>query len=236
VGEADLRRLLETDDEVVRAYVAFHRRRYRVLLDIVSGLVGGAPQPRLLDVGPFAQTQLLRQLPGARVDTLGFADPRFPPRAEETHHELDLTELPNAPSAPDAAAYDVVVLAEVLEHLAVAPTLVIRWLSQRLRPGGHLVVQTPNAVSITKRVAVVLGRNPYQMMAETGLRDPGHIRELTVDELVGVARAQALEVVNWKTANYFDAGGYKHRIFIAAEPLLPRRLREGITAVFRRPS
>jgi hypothetical protein len=66
-----------------------------------------------------------------------------------------------------------------------------------------------------------------------GPADPGHIHEYTVDELIEIAEGAGLTVVEWTTANYFDAGKPRHRIFVALGPLMPRRLRDGMTFCFR---
>ncbi|MDP9149663.1 MAG: hypothetical protein M3O36_06955 [Myxococcota bacterium] len=42
--------------------------------------------------------------------------------------------------------------AEVLEHLHTAPELVLAFLRRLLLPQGLLILQTPNAASLSKRI------------------------------------------------------------------------------------
>lgn len=222
-----------TDDES-RKYLETHARRYEVLLALVERLAAGRAGFRILDVGPAYQTEAMRaRLGGAVVDTLGWADPRFPPRPGERHVELDLNDVRAPDLAAPVDAADLVVLAEVVEHLHTAPVLVLRFLARALRSGGHLILQTPNACALFKRLALLRGRNPFEPIRENPAH-PGHFREYTLDELLALGPPAGLAAVEWATANYFDHGSRKHRAFVALEPVVPARLRDGITVLYRR--
>jgi SAM-dependent methyltransferase len=193
-----------------------------------------APErPRILDVGPAYETELLRALP-AVVDTLGLADIRFPPQDGERHVELDLRLSDRPEEWPELHEYDLVVCAEVIEHIAVPPVHVLRVLASALRNGGWLVLQTPNAAQLSKRLRLLAGRNPYESLRGSG-DCPGHIREYTVDELLALAPEAGLEVGGWLTANYFSTGTFRNSVLRRAESLLPPRLRAGITLWLRKP-
>jgi SAM-dependent methyltransferase len=204
-------------DEV---YLRTHRQRYALLLDLVREL---SPE-RILVVGPSHESTLLREV--APVDTLGWADHRFPRVDGERHVEHDL----NDDAYPELGRYDAIVCAEVIEHLHVSPIPVLRFLGGALSPGGRLVVQTPNATSLPKRLRMLLGQNPYDPIRDEAA-NPGHFHEYTVRELRDAVEAAGLTVERLLTANYFDHGSQKNRAFRALEPLLPGTLREGITVV-----
>jgi SAM-dependent methyltransferase len=178
-------------------------------------------------VGPSYESTLLREV--APVDTLGWDDGRFPRVDGERHHEHDL----NDPDYPELGPYDVVVCAEVVEHLHVSLVRVLRFLGSVLTPSGRLVLQTPNATSLPKRLRMLVGRNPYPPIRdEPG--NPGHFHEYTAAELRRAMVEAGLDVVRVLTANYFDFGSRKNRVFRAVGPLLPSTLREGITIVAER--
>jgi trans-aconitate methyltransferase len=219
----DLSRRYTAPEEQV--YLRTHDARYRLLLELVGEL---APK-RMLVAGPSYESVLLREtFPEATVDTLGWHDARFPLREGEQHTELDL----NDGHYPQLERHDVVVCAEVIEHLHVAPGPVLRFLASGLEPDGHLIVQTPNATALPKRIRMLFGRNPYEPIRETA-GNPGHFHEFTTTELLETVEAAGLEVTRWLTANYFDHGSRKNRAYRLLGPVMPRTLREGITLVAR---
>jgi SAM-dependent methyltransferase len=210
-----------------------HERRYEALLAKVRELAPGSA--RILDVGAAYESELLRRLPGATVDTLGFVDERFPPREGERHVTFDLKDAERPELWPDLRGYDLVVCSEVIEHLPVSPLHPLRFFAEMLRPGGHLVLQTPNAARIANRVRLLAGRNPFEPIREDST-SPGHFREYTVDEVLGFARAAGFEVAGWLTANYFVTGTVSNRLARRFEPVVPGRLRAGITVWLRKPA
>ena len=211
-------RLPEHEQEV---YLRTHSRRYALLLDLVREV---APA-RILVVGPSYETALLREtFPDATVNTLGWHDHRFPLREGDRHTELDL----NSDDYPELEQHDLIVCAEVIEHLFVPPVRVLRFLRGGLTPNGRLILQTPNAVSLPKRLRMLLGRNPYEPIRDEPA-NPGHFHEYTRDELCEAVEAAGLEVIRLISVNYFDHGSRKNRAFRAVGGLLPATLREGIT-------
>jgi SAM-dependent methyltransferase len=203
-------------------YLRTHARRYQLLLEVVGEL---APKT-ILVVGPSYESVLLREALTAKVDTLGWEDERFPRVDGETHVQHDLNDL----DYPELEPHDVVVCCEVIEHLHVDAVPVLQRLARAVGPGGHLVLQTPNATALPKRVRMLLGHNPYEPIRhEPG--NPGHFHEYTVGELRNAFDAAGFTIEREITANYFDHGSRKNRAYRALEPLLPGPLREGITVV-----
>ena len=227
-------------DAESRAYLEVHARRYAALLDTIAPLLAPirarSPEAavRILDVGPGYQTELLRRrFPGAFVNTLGFEDTRLAARAGEDHYPFDLNDAQTPESCPPLPEQDLVVLAEVLEHLHTSPVLVLRFLRSVLAGGGLLVIQTPNACALNRRLKMLLGRNPMEPIRESRT-NPGHFHEYTVAELGDAAGRSGFTVETLRVANYFDGGSWKHEAFNGLSVLLPPRLREGITAVLRK--
>jgi hypothetical protein len=220
-------------------YVGGQRPRIEYLLDLVDGLIAGRPAARVLDAGPSIQTAALRRrYPDVAVDSLGYALDAVPLRAGDRHVEFDLNTLYSRETWPALEPYDVVVFAEILEHLCTAPQTLFRALAHWTAPGGHLIVQTPNALDLPSRVRVALGRAPAGSIAtlpEAGI-NIGHFREYTVDEVrrLGVGAGLAVERVD--VLEYFARPGLKGRAWSAVARRLPASLRTGTTVVFGRPA
>jgi 2-polyprenyl-3-methyl-5-hydroxy-6-metoxy-1,4-benzoquinol methylase len=80
----------------------------------------------------------------------------------------------NAPIVDHDGEFDVVVAAEVIEHLE-NPRLMVRELFRLLRPGGTAIVSTPNNESWRSILALV-GRGHFASFTETSY--PAHITAL----------------------------------------------------------
>jgi 2-polyprenyl-3-methyl-5-hydroxy-6-metoxy-1,4-benzoquinol methylase/quercetin dioxygenase-like cupin family protein len=79
----------------------------------------------------------------------------------------------------DGDLFDVVVAADVLEHLR-EPQETLRRLRPLLAAGGYLVASVPNVAHGSVRLALLEGRFPY---AATGLLDRDHLRFFTRESL-----------------------------------------------------
>jgi SAM-dependent methyltransferase len=219
-------------DEEARAYVDYHVVRYARLLSLVGELAADRPpaELRILDVGPNVQTALLRHAhPAAAVDTLGFAHPGLGSRAHERHTEFDLNCAADRARWPDLApGYDVVVAAEVVEHLYTRLATVLACMASWLRPGGSLVIQTPNGAALHKRLRLLAGRSPVEPPRESR-GNPGHFHEYTLAELREQAAAAGLTVLRLEVVNYFSGAGPVARAYGLAGRAMPPGLRHGVT-------
>jgi SAM-dependent methyltransferase len=205
-----------------RHYLDYHSRRYAVLDETARGLLAGRAKPRVLDVGPMFEAALLREM-GAHVDTLGFPHPLFPPGAGERHITAELNDA----GAGGDGSYDLIVMAEVIEHLHRSPVGVLEGIGTWLAPGGALLLQTPNAVALHKRLRMLAGRNPIEPIRPDP-SNPGHFHEYTLGELREAAGAAGLAVSGWRADNYFGARPAA-RAYALLGRVLPASLRHGIT-------
>ena len=225
-------------------YFAYHAPRYAFLLDLLARY-GIGPRSTLLDIGPSRLTVLIREHLGIAADSLGFGEDGDS-LAGGRHYGFDLNQAQSPESwRRDLPRYDFVVMAEVLEHLHTAPALVLAFVKTLLMDDGVLVLQTPNAASLSKRIKLLLGRNPYEMI-RMDPQNPGHFREYTRKELSALAADLGFRVEEQATSFYFDArfahrasgeAAGKRRVLGTAKNLiyraLPAPLREGITMVWR---
>ncbi|HEY3438514.1 MAG TPA: methyltransferase domain-containing protein [Actinotalea sp.] len=91
--------------------------------------------------------------------------------------------------------YDVVVLGDVLEHLAY-PAPVLAGLTTLLAPGGSVVISMPNVSHGSMRLALLQGSWDYR---ELGLMDRTHIRFFTRRTLLDLVRGAGLTAVDVRT-------------------------------------
>lgn len=214
------------------SYLEFHQDRYRLLVDTVAGSLSrrGGQDPDILVVGPSHETGLIAgRFPAARIDTLGIFDPRYPAPSGR-HYEMDL----NVGGAASMGPYHLIIAAEVIEHLQTSPLAVFGFLRAVLRPGGELIVQTPNAASLAKRWNLLAGRNPFMPIPDAPDASQ-HWREYTAGELLAAARAAGLEAVQLSIDNSYRHQGPRARLYLLAGRFAPRALRDCITLTLRHP-
>jgi 2-polyprenyl-3-methyl-5-hydroxy-6-metoxy-1,4-benzoquinol methylase len=184
---------------------------------------GGA----LLDVGcgtgnlwPFVRDRFDRYL-GA--DVVRYEE--FPDGAEFCLTDLDGGRVP----LPDAGA-DVVVAAETVEHLE-NPRAFFRELVRLARPGGWVIVTTPNQLSVLSKLTLVL-KNQFNAFQENCY--PAHLTAVLEIDLRRIAAECGLTAA---TVRYSGRGripgtpwhypGFLSRLF-------PRALSDNVLIVARK--
>jgi methionine biosynthesis protein MetW len=95
-------------------------------------------------------------------------------------------EDPGLPFA--TGAFDLVVLADVLEHLA-DPRAALERAAGWCRPGGAILVSVPNVAHWSARLALARGRWPQE---ESGTFDSSHLRWFTRTSLADLLTAAGL--------------------------------------------
>jgi 2-polyprenyl-3-methyl-5-hydroxy-6-metoxy-1,4-benzoquinol methylase len=108
-------------------------------------------------------------------------------------------DLNRAPYPLEAASADVVACVETIEHLE-NPRLVVRELVRVVRPGGIVLVTTPNQLSVLSKLTLVL-KNQFNAFLDGPY--PAHITALVEQDLVRIARECGLEQVE---VRFTDSG------------------------------
>lgn len=98
------------------------------------------------------------------------------------------------------SSQDFILLAEVLEHLKISPHRTLELLTSLLRPGGQLLLTTPNIASFGNIAKLTTGQNilePFRGDLAVD-QDPTdyviHVREYTISEVVALVQGVGLGV------------------------------------------
>ena len=108
-------------------------------------------------------------------------------------------------AALGAARYDAVICAGVLEHIPHTPRPLLETVTAALKPGGVLLLDTPNLGYLYKRLALMDGQSIFAPISEqyyTEIPFEGHHREYTVAEVEWLLNAAGHEMVSIDTFNY----------------------------------
>lgn len=169
-------------------YLSFHRNRFFELDNIAAKLIQEQRElvPRVLDVGMSVNTLIIQKLlPSARVETtdrLGLDLGDCP----ITYHPLDLTD-PDLDKVDLGQRYDVILFAEVIEHLIANPVRVLRFFIRHLTPNGRIILTTPNFFAEVRLHMMRSRKNPQPIFPEHLDRNTAiehHVREYSISELL----------------------------------------------------
>src|SRR5690606_13095782 len=133
----------------------------------------------------------------------------------------------------DLRKFDLVVCCEVIEHLYTSPVKLLNNFYQSLNPNGYLIIQTPNAVSLRKRLSLLSGNNPYNVPREN-LKNPGHFREYTAKELKEMAIGIGFNVEYLMIDEYFEYPSMASKLYRTLKNIIPPNLRSGITIILKK--
>ncbi len=253
----------ERDKDSIARYLLSFRWDYRneavhkVLIDgglpLWREVLRLVPNPkergRLLELGspPFHITLMLQKFRNYDLSLTGYATDGRPeirqtltsPDFEEQHDfvctcfnaEQDTFPYPDN-------TFDVVTWCEVIEHLTENPVHALAEIHRVLKPGGALVLSTPNASRADSIINFLLGRNiydPYHLGAP--LKGSRHSREYTLAELkellegcgYSIDRAQDIDIYppqgrkraafRWLLENVVarvTKGNYRFHLFVRA--------------------
>jgi len=168
-------------------YVPFNERRHRAHVKLLEAV--GRDQ-RVLDAG--CSSGYLAEPLSQRGNTIvGIELDAEAAREAERWCErvlvgdIETMELPLEP-----ASFDVVLCGDIIEHLR-DPTRVLARLRPFLRPGGRLVVSTPNIANWAMRLSLLAGRWRY---TDRGFLDRTHVHLFTRQTLVEGVEAAGYRV------------------------------------------
>jgi len=153
-------------------YVPLNARRHRAHAKLLAAVGTGR---RVLDVG-CSSGYLARPLAERGNTIVGIElDPEAAREAEAFCErvlvgDVEIMELPL-----EAASFDVVLCGDVVEHLR-DPAAALARLRPLLRPGGRVVLSTPNVANWAIRLALLAGRWRY---TDRGILDRSHTHLFT---------------------------------------------------------
>ena len=230
-------------------YIETHQTRLAKTLEIIPP--GGAGD-RILEMGAYLQiTPALRsrlgygEVRGCYYGLPGHTDVR---EVVSTAGEPFTCEIDHFDAEKDLYPYpdghfSAVLCCELIEHLCEDPMHLMSEVNRILRPGGHLVLTTPNIVAMRAIASVLLGYHPGFFHAYIRPRREGeevearHNREYTPREIERLLGNSGFEMTLLETGEFRDL---PHPEYAWVRHLLDRyrldsRLRgDGIYAVGRK--
>jgi 2-polyprenyl-3-methyl-5-hydroxy-6-metoxy-1,4-benzoquinol methylase len=168
---------------------------------------------RVLDFGSyFGNFALFLRYKGFEVDAAdnysgygGALDPMTEQLRSAGAQVLDLARQGITLDDWSANGYDAVLCLGVIEHIPHTPRLLLEALDRVLKPGGSLILDTPNLLYVYTREKIASGRSIFPPIeAQFHVEPPfeGHHREYTSDEVRWMLEAIGHEVTDLELFNY----------------------------------
>jgi glycosyltransferase involved in cell wall biosynthesis/SAM-dependent methyltransferase len=203
-------------DEASRDYLDTHRTRLVRTLEITPA---GGPGDRILEMGAYLQVT------PALHNKLGYGEVRgcyYGPTGRIDHRtvtsadgETFTCEIDHFDAEKDRFPYpdehfSTVLCCELIEHLFEDPMHLMSEINRILKPGGHLVLTTPNVAALRGISAILLGYHPgffhayIKPAAESGEVDARHNREYTAREVHRLLDTSGFAVARLETGEFRD--------------------------------
>jgi glycosyltransferase involved in cell wall biosynthesis/SAM-dependent methyltransferase len=229
-------------------YLEAHQTRLERTLEMVPR---GGPGDRILEMGAYLQmTPALRdklgygEVRGCYYGEAGHVDHRSVTSSSgETftcdvdHFDAEKDRFPY----PDEH-FSTVLCCELIEHLFADPMHMMGEVNRILKPGGHLVLTTPNLASLRAIGAILMGYHPgffhsYLRPADAEEGDARHNREYTPREIHNLLDNSGFAVTRLETGEFRDLPHPESRwvLHLLERYKLDTKLRgDGIYAVGRK--
>jgi len=213
--EARARQSHGTSDAAIYEMVAEALRARTVTRGVLVDVGCGAGQLR-----PFVEERFARYI---GVDVVRYED--FPAEAEFTKVDLDTGRV----ALPNASA-DVVAAVETIEHLE-NPRALMRELVRLLKPGGWVVVTTPNQLSLLSLFTLIV-KNRFSAFQD--VHYPAHLTALLEVDLRRIAGESGLVDVDvvFSCAGRVVLTRFHYPKFLAR--IFPRALSDNLLLIGRK--
>ncbi|MBL8234896.1 MAG: methyltransferase domain-containing protein [Bryobacterales bacterium] len=196
-------------------YLDIHLTRLRRTLEITPP---GAEPDRVLEMGAYLQiTPALRtklgygEVRGCYLGPLGKVDHKHAVslEGEEFTCEIDLFNAEKDRFPYPEEHFATVLCCELIEHLEQDPMFLMSEVNRVLKPGGHLVMTTPNIASLRAIKAILMGYHPgffpaYLKPSPSGNDEARHAREYTPQEIMMMFLDAGFEMTLLETGPFRD--------------------------------
>jgi SAM-dependent methyltransferase len=193
-------------------YIAEAALRFGVTIELLQQYIPRGAQGKLLEIGsnPYFLTLLLTES-FPKFDRMGvnYFEGAFPPESMQQQSVIDpcgrLSEAPffhadiERHSLEPLASFDVCLFCEVLEHLPFDPAFALFNVVRTLRPGGLLLLTTPNPARLENLEKMIRDRASFSDPVSGYGIHGRHNREYAANELIDMCSAAGLTVLTSKT-------------------------------------
>ena len=190
-----------------KKYFGHNKKRFQLIVDELDRLLKNKNKIRILDIGTSPLTFLIRErYPKINLTTLDYSN-NFKSRCRREKIEFIKKDLNKPIKGLMENYFDVILFLEVIEHLSSDGSYVLNKIGDLLKPGGYLLVQTPNRFSLKNVVLNIISEKAWDNLScpPLGGEEFDHFKEYGFDELkLILKKVRNLRLVRSEKPLYFD--------------------------------
>ncbi len=197
-----------------------HRNRYMNDISLINKYFKKGKAKKVLEIGslPCHMTYCLKQM---GFNTMGVdINPKILARFI-SKHKLDVrkVDIEKQKLPFRDKFFDNILFNEVFEHLRIDPLLTLKEINRVLKPGGIMILTTPNLYALHKIIMFSTGKGfnnayiEFEKLSKYGYM--GHIREYSTREVKEMLSKSGFKVkrVEYKLYNYFHTNSLFKEIY-----------------------
>ena len=197
-------------------YIGAAYGRFVVTTEVVKQIVGDISEAKIFEFGAnpyFLTYMLLAELDTPDLRLANWFGPEFEPgrvihsQTTDVCHfgfrHFNVEDMGSPEWDAVGAGYDAVLYCEILEHMLVDPGPTMKRIYSMIKPGGHLVLTTPNVFSAHNRERWEQGLNIYEGYSPNGPYGR-HNRVWSTAEVLAASRDWGFKVESCFTVDAAD--------------------------------
>lgn len=166
-------------------YIKVHWNRYVNLLSLMPPVDSST---RVLEIGASIMSSHLHHTYNCPATVIYHPlEPEWKKRFDSTRIDSFAVELMKEPIPVANNSFDLILFNEVMEHFPLHPAFFLLQLFQKLSEKGLLLFTVPNFATSEKRLQLLFGRNPQDMMDQKYIYYAHH-REPVMEECCSLVK------------------------------------------------
>ena len=214
-------------------YLAAALPRYQDDFKIIKQVCA---QGDLLEIGcyPYCMSAFLKRA-GYRYTGLDKKPDRGSRVLQAEQLDVRACDVETEPFPFADASFDIILLNEVFEHLHIDPLFTLSEIKRCLRPGGRLMLTTPNLYGIMMLLRYLSGKGiedpveAFKMLKTTG--HMGHLRTYSRADIRSFLEEAGFRIRSLSMRPLFTGSKSKRTIKKAIYTILPSRLHDNIIVI-----
>ncbi len=204
-------------DELGTRYLMDHIKRFKFLIEVLNDIIIEEKNQlkKVLIVSPSFELELIHKaFPDLILHSIGIRGIHL--AGEHINYNLNEADISTLPLK--VRDFDIVIMCEVIEHLALSGKIVFKFISQLIKKNGYLIIQTPNAKSLRYKV-------------KKNIKHERHKCVYAIEDIKNSASTTGFKLKKYYFRNYYTYPTIRCNLYNLGSIFLCPSLKEGMTGI-----